>query len=139
MPDDDLLSHGGESAPLFAALPRGRSNAPSRRGAGPRSGPSGNKWAEPCVIKNPTSGLSGFFEYMPDDDLLSHGEAPHYHRRGAVSLLSSAWGQVVPTRYGRQAKTVGIMPVIVSSYPGRAQCANPLGLYGQASRAISIG
>jgi hypothetical protein len=26
----------------------------------------------------------------------------HYHRRGAVSLLSSGWDQVVPTRYGRQ-------------------------------------
>ena len=41
---------------------------------------------------------------MPDDDLLSHGETPHYHRRCAVSLLSSEWGQVGPTLYGRQAK-----------------------------------
>ena len=39
----------------------------------------------------------------PDDDLLSHEETSHYHRRGAVSLLSSGWDQVVPTRYGRQA------------------------------------
>ena len=38
----------------------------------------------------------------PDDDLLSHGETPHYHRRRAVSLLSSGWDQVVPARYGRQ-------------------------------------
>ena len=29
---------------------------------------------------------------------------PHYHRRYGVSLLSSAWDQVVPRRYGRQAK-----------------------------------
>ena len=29
---------------------------------------------------------------------------PHYHRRYRVSLLSSAWDQVVPRRYGRQAK-----------------------------------
>ena len=41
---------------------------------------------------------------MLGDDLLSHGEAPHYHRRGSVSLLSSVWVQVVPNRYGRQAK-----------------------------------
>ena len=40
---------------------------------------------------------------MLDDDLLSHGETPHYHRRYGVSLLSSGWDQVVPTRYGRQA------------------------------------
>ena len=26
----------------------------------------------------------------------------HYHRRGEVSLLSSGWDQVGPTRYGRQ-------------------------------------
>ncbi len=40
---------------------------------------------------------------MLDDDLLSHGETPHYHRRCIVSLLSSGWDQVVPTLYGRQA------------------------------------
>ena len=43
----------------------------------------------------------------PDDDLLSHGEAPHYHRRCVVSLLSSAWDQVVPTLYCRQANWFG--------------------------------
>ena len=41
--------------------------------------------------------------WMPDNVLLSHGETPHYHRRRAVSLLSSGWDQVVHTRYGRQA------------------------------------
>ena len=41
----------------------------------------------------------------PGDDLLSHGEAPHYHRRCCVSLLSSAWDQVGPQRYGRQANS----------------------------------
>jgi hypothetical protein len=40
----------------------------------------------------------------PGDVLLSHGEAPHYHRRYFVSLLSSEWNQVGPKRYGRQAK-----------------------------------
>ena len=39
----------------------------------------------------------------PGNDLLSHGETPHYHRRCIVSLLSSGWGQVVPMLYGRQA------------------------------------
>ena len=28
---------------------------------------------------------------------------PHYHRRYSVSLLCSAWVQVVPLRYDRQA------------------------------------
>ncbi len=41
----------------------------------------------------------------PGDVLLSHGEAPHYHRRYCVSLLSSAWNQVGPQRYGRQANS----------------------------------
>ncbi len=40
---------------------------------------------------------------MLDDDLLSHGETPHYHRRCTVSLLSSERDQVVPVLYGRQA------------------------------------
>nr|ADI17033.1 hypothetical protein [uncultured Vibrionales bacterium HF0010_22E23] len=42
----------------------------------------------------------------PGDVLLSHGEAPHYHRRCCVSLLSSAWSQVGPQRYGRQANSL---------------------------------
>ncbi len=40
----------------------------------------------------------------PGDDLLSHEETSHYHRRWSVSLLSSRWSQVVPNRYGRQEK-----------------------------------
>ena len=44
----------------------------------------------------------GVSELNLDDDLLSHGEAPHYHRRCIVSLLSSGWDQVVPMLYGRQ-------------------------------------
>ena len=36
--------------------------------------------------------------------LLSHGETPHYHWRESVSLLRSKRDQVVPARYGRQAK-----------------------------------
>ena len=56
--------------------------------------------------KSPKLSLEAF-ELNPDDDLLSHGEAPHYHRRYVVSLLSSAWDQVVPTFYGRQANWFG--------------------------------
>ncbi len=44
----------------------------------------------------------GVLEFNLDDDLLSHGETPHYHRRCIVSLLSSGWDQVVPMLYGRQ-------------------------------------
>src|SRR5690606_38348006 len=51
---------------------------------------------------DPLSRIGGLV-YELDDDLLSHGEAPHYHRRRVVSLLSSGWDQVVPTLYGRQA------------------------------------
>ncbi len=43
------------------------------------------------------------YNLKPGDVLLSHGEAPHYHRRYCVSLLSSAWDQVGPQCYGRQA------------------------------------
>ncbi len=43
---------------------------------------------------------------MPGSSLLSHGETPHYHRRYGVSLLSSAWGQVGPPRYRRQANSL---------------------------------
>ena len=39
---------------------------------------------------------------VPGGVLLSHGEAPHYHRRIVVSLLSSVWGQVGPPLYRRQ-------------------------------------
>ena len=39
----------------------------------------------------------------PGDNLLSHGETPHYHRRTFVSLLSSRWNQVGPNDYRRQA------------------------------------
>src|SRR5690606_21298674 len=46
---------------------------------------------------------SGRFGIALDDDLLSHGETPHYHRRCIVSLLSSEWDQVVPMLYCRQA------------------------------------
>ena len=47
--------------------------------------------------------LIGAWVFKPGDDLLSHGETPHYHRRCIVSLLSSVWSQVVPMLYGRQA------------------------------------
>src|SRR5690606_41923179 len=46
---------------------------------------------------------SGRFGIALDDDLLSHGATPHYHRRCIVSLLSSERDQVGPMLYGRQA------------------------------------
>ena len=46
------------------------------------------------------------FIWMLGDDLLSHGETPHYHRRVCVSLLSSGWDQVVPQGYCHQANSV---------------------------------
>ncbi len=56
--------------------------------------------------KGPVFRLSLSFYLMPGSSLLSHGETPHYHRRYGVSLLSSAWGQVGPPRYRRQANSV---------------------------------
>lgn len=47
---------------------------------------------------------SGF--WVPGDYLLSHRETPHYHRRYDVSLLSSAWSQVGPSRYCRQTNSL---------------------------------
>lgn len=55
--------------------------------------------------KGPVFRLSLSFYLMPGSSLLSHGETPHYHRRYGVSLLSSAWGQVGPPRYCRQANS----------------------------------
>lgn len=92
-----------------------------------------------------------------DDDLLSHGETPHYHRRCIVSLLSSGWDQVVPMLYGRQEILLPECPdgqpsefgyaifVMLRTFGSfrlhhrnsRQQIAWVL--YGQASRAISIG
>ena len=54
--------------------------------------------------KNPDSKLSGFLYFLSEDDLLSHGETPHYHRRCIISLLSSGWDQVVLILYGLQTK-----------------------------------
>ncbi len=55
--------------------------------------------------KGPVGRQGLLFCLMPGSSLLSHGETPHYHRRYGVSLLSSAWGQVGPPRYGRQANS----------------------------------
>ena len=38
---------------------------------------------------------------MPGGSLTLTWETPHYHRRYNVSLLSSAWIQVGPLRYGQ--------------------------------------
>ncbi len=56
----------------------------------------------PEKTKPPIAKRSGVLGLNLDDDLLSHGETPHYHRRCIVSLLSSGWDQVVPMLYGRQ-------------------------------------
>ncbi len=56
--------------------------------------------------KSQPIGLAFLSYLMPGSSLLSHGETPHYHRRYNVSLLSSAWSQVGPLRYGRQANSV---------------------------------
>ena len=114
--------------------------------------------------KTPTAFAIGVSEFNLDDDLLSHGETPHYHRRCIVSLLSSGWDQVVPTLYGRQEIRVLTRDQMASLQQigyvtARCLCVSnfrfvssshtaiwPLSssqiawvLYGQASRAISIG
>lgn len=96
---------------------------------------------------------------MLDDDLLSHGETPHYHRRYIVSLLSSGRDQVVPMLYGRQAIQRETPARLFPGYVIEAVLAlsqryalpfKPIFgrcvftqitwvLYGQASRAISTG
>ncbi len=55
--------------------------------------------------KSPSHTQRALSYLMPGSSLLSHGETPHYHRRYGVSLLSSAWGQVGPPRYSRQANS----------------------------------
>ena len=112
--------------------------------------------------KTPTAFAIGVSEFNLDDDLLSHGETPHYHRRCIVSLLSSGWDQVVPTLYGRQEirvltrdrmaslQQIGYVTawcfVSISNFrffrlhtPQLASKQIAWVLYGQASRAISIG
>ena len=106
----------------------------------------------------------GVLEFNLDDDLLSHGETPHYHRRCIVSLLSSGWDQVVPMLYGRQEIRVlsrgqlaslqqigyviafGVLQDLELSVRFVFTHRNLVSstqiawvLYGQASRAISIG
>ncbi len=68
---------------------------------------------------------------MPGSSLLSHGETPHYHRRYGVSLLSSAWGQVGPPRYRRQANSVSFQPLhftFLVSYNHQNQSLNKLNI-----------
>ena len=67
---------------------------------------------EPLHPKNKSPDLegSGLLGEGPGGDLLSHGEAPHYHRRYTVSLLSSGRDQVVPVLCGRQEKGLEAAP-----------------------------
>ena len=62
----------------------------------------GGEICGPETTKPLSAMQTGVSEFNLDDDLLSHGETPHYHRRCIVSLLSSGWDQVVPMLYGRQ-------------------------------------
>ena len=59
---------------------------------------------------------------MPGSSLLSHGETPHYHRRYGVSLLSSAWGQVGPPRYRRQANSLYSVLCLLHRYCVGCSC-----------------
>ena len=54
--------------------------------------------------KTPGSNAVGGFGIKSLTMTYSHMGEPHYHRRWSVSRLSSGWDQVVPDRYGRQAK-----------------------------------
>ncbi len=85
-----LFRATGSVAPVSAAPPGSRRSA----------------WPQNTKTKGPVFRLSLSFYLMPGSSLLSHGETPHYHRRYGVSLLSSAWGQVGPPRYRRQANSV---------------------------------
>ena len=115
--------------------------------------------------KTPTAFAIGVSEFNLDDDLLSHGETPHYHRRCIVSLLSSGWDQVVPMLYGRQEirvlsrgllaslqqigyvievgvlrdRTFGSFRLHTPQSDALSSSQIAWVLYGQASRAISIG
>ena len=114
----------------------------------------------PCLREQ-----TGILEFNLDDDLLSHGETPHYHRRCIVSLLSSGWDQVVPMLYGRQEirvlsrsqmaslqqigyvtafgvcehRTFGSFRLHTPQSDALSSSQIAWVLYGQASRAISIG
>ena len=91
---------GGGAAHLVRATDRVApvSAAPPGRHAGTVAGP--------LKRKKPIRKDGLFTCLMPGSSLLSHGETPHYHRRYGVSLLSSAWGQVGPPRYRRQANSL---------------------------------
>ena len=57
-----------------------------------RSKREGSRDNESEKYKTPAVVWPGFCVLLkPGDDLLSHGETPHYHRRCTVSLLSSEW------------------------------------------------
>ena len=115
-----------------------------------------NTWmcvATPCEQlpnKKPLPKSDRGLELKPGSVLLSHGETPHYHRRWAVSLPSSVWDRVVPTRHCCQAnclknlncfKYLRIRKVMLQSveYVESVLFQSIWVLYGQASRAISTG
>ena len=65
------------------------------------------------------SGLDGR-TIKPGDDLLSHGEAPHYHWRNLVSLPSSRWDRVVPRRCGRRENWLSVLFGVPVASGGRS-------------------
>ena len=68
----------------------------------------------PLKAKTPDALTSGV-PIRLGGDLLSHGDAPHYHRHYSVSLLSSVWCQVVPPHYRRQDNSL-ITFILTSIY-----------------------
>ena len=93
-------SLGGEGIAGVSAIAQWRYR---RQGRLPQGHLPGNGQGQRRKRQNPYLHTQiGVSEFNLDDDLLSHGETPHYHRRCIVSLLSSGWDQVVPMLYGRQ-------------------------------------
>ncbi len=75
------------------------------------------------------------------DDLLSHGETPHYHRRDCVSLLSSGWDQVGPQCYCHQTYSYWLIVRLTVLFPRYAahvlQYTARLARHGFVSQTIT--
>src|SRR5699024_2871160 len=66
-----------------------------------------------------------FYYLMPGSVLLSHGEAPHYHRRKAVSLPSSEWvsgGSRLPWPPGKSANNQVANRTLVTGRAKALEC-----------------
>ena len=78
--------------------PCGQANEPEKRGNDGEVFQTSRN-AKPLTVER----VRGLLCKVPGGALLSHGEAPHYHRRRCVSRPSSGWDRVVPHRHSRQA------------------------------------